>query len=79
MRAAAGADARRRRLVRIGLEPGDQFLGVLGRQAIRLPTIISEDDREPDDRLEIVHRIPRHRIDRAGEPTWLDQLPTLMV
>ena len=63
VRAAAGADARRRRLVRIGLQPGDQLLGVLGRQRL-LADDHQRRHREPDDRLEIVHRIPRHRIER---------------
>ena len=63
MRAGAGADARRRRLVGIGLEPGNQLLGVVGRQRF-LADDHQRRDRQPRYRIEIVGWIPRHRIER---------------
>ena len=63
MRAGAGADARRRRLIGIGFQPGDQLLGVLRRQRF-LADDHQRRHRQPRDRLQIVHDVPRHRIER---------------
>ena len=65
MGAAAGADMGHRRFVRIGLEPGDEVLGVIGRQ----PGLAKDDERrgaERCHRLEVAQHMPLHRIQRTG-------------
>ena len=62
----------------IGLEPGDQLLGVLGRQR-GLADDHQRGRAELRDRLEIGQHVPRAPGRARAAPTWLVQLPTMSV
>ncbi len=65
MRPAASPDRRGRRLARVGLEPGDQFLGILRRERVPADDHQGRGAQEGDG-LKLQHRIVGDRIHGAG-------------